>query len=393
MAVNVMLFFCLDYTVLFSVITALNCTPDFPYLTLYKSHLAILYTYKFIIDRIKYQILHSDHLFVVKCNQSVTCVNYSSAVRYKMRTKNLIELSGVAFSDSDKNTFRRRKFRWFYRLKFVLQALAYRSHFHKLQAAIKAPYLDLLLEQHPKYLQKIFRPYVDITNGTVERINLICEHYDFITEQLPEKTALTMYSSAQGLEVTRFLVGEQEYSVSLGYCAKNHKEGDLGLKLLDETGNVFYALTFSVSDNIGEGRTIIVGGLQGPKSSPEINERIKYFTKQHHGQRPKDMMIKMLTIIANVWDVKRLLLVNNKAHIYQCNRYKKKTVTSNYDAHWESLGAEKYNESLYELSPLEIRKNLEDIKRTKRAMYRKRYEWLDALAEEIARKLALSKVM
>jgi len=63
MAVNVMLFFCLDYTVLFSVITALNCTPDFPYLTLYKSHLAILYTYKFIIDRIKYQILHVDHLF------------------------------------------------------------------------------------------------------------------------------------------------------------------------------------------------------------------------------------------------------------------------------------------------------------------------------------------
>lgn len=100
-------------------------------------------------------------------------------------------------------------------------------------------------------------------------------------------------------------------------------------------------------------------------------------------------MVKILTIIANVWDVKLLFLVTNEGHIYSSKRYADDKIKTNYNSHWESLGATKYSKHLYQLDLLEVRKLPEDIKRSKRAMYRKRYEWLDVLMQGLSEKLAL----
>ncbi len=304
-----------------------------------------------------------------------------------MYSKSILELSKLTYPDSKANKFSPL---WRYRSKFVLRAMACYPYLRQLQREIEAPYLNLLLQQHLRFLEKPFRPYLHLGNGIARRTNLMIEHYRFMTQCLPEKTVLAIYGSGQGFEVTRFAVGEEEYSVTLCYYSPNHKEGDLCMKLLDQTGGIFYSVTFSIFDDAVADRTITVGGLQGPQSTPEIKGRIKDFTKKHHGQRPKDLMVKMLTIIANVWDVKLLLLVSNKGHIYGSKRYVNDKIKTNYDAHWESLGATKYDKNLYQLSTVDVRKLPEDIKRSKRAMYRKRYEWLDELTQEIAAKFALA---
>lgn len=304
-----------------------------------------------------------------------------------MYNKSLIELSHITYPDSSTNKFNPL---WKYRSKFVLRSLMYYPYFRKLQTGINPQFLELLLQQHLRFLEKPFRPYLHMGNGPAKRTKLMIEHYRFIAECLPEATAKGIYGSPQGLEISRFPVGEQEYHFSLCYFSPNHKEGDLCIKLLDQNDTIFYSITFSISDDEKTGRTITVGGLQGPKSTPEIKDQIKYFTKKHHGQRPKDLMIKILSIIANVWDVKQLLLVSNNGHIYKSKRYEKGKVKSDYDRHWESLNASRYNKNLYTLSLVEVRKAPEDVKRSKRAMYRQRYQWLDALTEELSHKLALT---
>jgi len=308
-----------------------------------------------------------------------------------MHSKSIRELSWLAYPDLIENQFSNvKKKPKNYRSKFVLRARIYYPYFRQFQQGIESRYLELLLKQDVRFLGKIFRPYLHLGNGIARRTKLVIGHYRFISQCLPAHTGLAIYEQSQGVEVTKFTVGEDEYRVTLGYYAPNHKEGDLCMKLLDQNGNLFYSITFSIFDDAVNGRTITVGGIQGPKSTPEINDKIKFFTKQHFGQRPKDLMVKILTIIANAWDVKLLLLVTNEAHMYSAKRYNSDDkIKTNYNGHWESLGATKYNKNLYQLDLLEVRKSPEDLKRSKRAMYRKRYEWLDELKQEIGVKLAL----
>lgn len=303
-----------------------------------------------------------------------------------MHSKNILELSRLTYPDSSESKFSKLRR---YRSKFVLRAMIYYPYFRQFKRGIEPPFLQLLFQQDLRFLEKPFRPYLHMGNGVTRRTKLIIGHYRFISRCLPEPTGRVIYDTRQGLELSRFIVGDDEYRVTLGYHAQNHKEGDLCMKLLDLNGDIFYSITFSIFDDAVTGRTITVGGLQGPKSTTVIKEQIKYFTKQHYGQRPKDLMVKMLNIIANIWDVKMLLLVSSKGHVYNSKRYIDGKIKTNYDGHWESLGAIKYNNNLYQLDLADVRKLPEDIKRSKRAMYRKRYEWLDELTQEISGKLAL----
>jgi len=100
-------------------------------------------------------------------------------------------------------------------------------------------------------------------------------------------------------------------------------------------------------------------------------------------------MVKILTIIANNWQVQNLYLVSNKGHTYNSMRYVNDKIKTDYDNHWLSLGAVPHDKRLFKMDTQEIRKQPEDLKRSKRAMYRKRYEWLDQLNIELSHRLAM----
>lgn len=133
----------------------------------------------------------------------------------------------------------------------------------------------------------------------------------------------------------------------------------------------------------------MIGGLQGPASSSENNLKIKALTKKLHGQRPKDLMIKIITLIANIWQVDTLLAVKSASHAYSVKRYSKGRIKTNYDKHWQALGGTEFDRHFYTLSLEDIRRNPEDISRPKRAMYRRRYEWLNTINEILQQKISL----
>lgn len=303
-----------------------------------------------------------------------------------MYNKSIVALSQQVYPDNETNQFK-KLFR--YRTKFIFRALACYPFFRKLQREIPATYLAMLTSMHLRFLEKPFRPYLHMGNGIAKRTQIMVDHYKFMTDNLPETTLKALYKSARGIDITSFVVGEDSYRVSLSYHAQNHKEGDLCLKLIDEQGATFYALTFSIFDDAKQGRTIVVGGLQGPASTDDVKLRIRHFTKLHFGQRPKDLMVKILTIIANIWQVENIYLVSNKGHTYNSARYVNDKIKTDYDKHWLSLGAEPHGKRLFKMDTQEVRKQPEDLKRSKRAMYRKRYEWLDALNIELCQRLAM----
>ncbi len=263
-----------------------------------------------------------------------------------------------------------------------------RSAVKKLQHGITTDMLELLLNQHHNFFEKPMKPYITVKGSPKKRAEFVVSHYQFVERCLPAETTHAIYQQQPGLELTRFEAKEEEYRLALMYDSRYQKEGDMTIKLLDSQDQPFYAVSFSIRDG-NNGRELAIGGIQGPESSPENKNKIKVLTKTLHGLRPKDLMIKMLTIIANVWDVDHILAVKNSAHIYRARRYHSNKVKADYDAHWKALGATDYNRDFYELKKEEIRKTPEEISRPKRAMYRRRYEWLDMMTENLEKQLHL----
>lgn len=277
---------------------------------------------------------------------------------------------------------------WSYRAKFILRATYYRKAFQLITSAINPPLLEALCKHCPRFVEKPFRPYIINDSSAIERAQFVVQHYQFVSEQLPSHISNEIYLNANGLTLFNFTVDEIDYSFQLVFHARYQKEGDMSLFLFNELDKNFYTLTFSIRDIEGQ-RQLVIGGLQGPASSPENNLKIKALTKTLHGQRPKDLMIKIITLIANIWQVDTLLAVKSGSHAYAAKRYSKGRVIANYDKHWEALGGTEFDQHFYALSLEDIRRNPEDISRPKRAMYRRRYEWLDTINDTLTQKVSL----
>ncbi|CEO39196.1 DUF535 domain-containing protein [Photobacterium kishitanii] len=277
---------------------------------------------------------------------------------------------------------------WSYRAKFVLRATYYHNAFQLISSSITPPLLKTLCKQCPRFLEKSFRPYIVNDSSAIERAQFVVQHYQFVSEKLPAHIRDEIYVNENGLTLFKFTVDEIDYSFKLVFHARYQKEGDMSLLLFNDIDKNFYTLTFSVRDIEGQ-RQLVIGGLQGPASSSENNLKIKALTKKLHGQRPKDLMIKIITLIANIWQVDTLLAVKSASHAYSVKRYSKGRIKTNYDKHWQALGGTEFDRHFYTLSLEDIRRNPEDISRPKRAMYRRRYEWLDTINEILQQKISL----
>lgn len=97
-------------------------------------------------------------------------------------------------------------------------------------------------------------------------------------------------------------------------------------------------------------------------------------------------MAELVLIVANVLGMDEVRGVSNKGHIYQALRYvgsKRKAVTFDYDDLWQEYGASKESTYFYQLPLQPPRKDPSSLKKTKRRLYTKRYQWLDEIRSDV----------
>lgn len=124
-----------------------------------------------------------------------------------------------------------------------------------------------------------------------------------------------------------------------------------------EDGN-FYTLSFTVG-HVDTGRCIMIGGLQGPRSSEENNAKSKTDSKTVRSAT-KSLMVSLLTLIAQVWEVNTILAVKTQSHTYAARRYSKGRIKTDYDALWQELGGIEYNRHFYALKVNDTRRDTEE---------------------------------
>jgi len=247
--------------------------------------------------------------------------------------------------------------------------------------------LKPILTNNPEILEKPLKPFLCVNWSNSERIKHITEHYQYINGIFGDNSKAVI--SSKGISILDFesLSGET-YRVQLYRGAS--REGGLGIRLVNDKDQSVYALACNISGTTT--KTMHIGMLQGPAEAIENRHAlIKELTKSVHGLRTKSLLVEMALMLSRILGVSEVKAISNKGHIYQAIRYigsKRNSVTFDYDGLWDELEATKIDPYMFGLSVFTPRKDPLTLKKTKRKMYTKRYQWLDDTEIEMTKNLA-----
>ena len=271
--------------------------------------------------------------------------------------------------DSARKTFNRGK--------FVLRSLLYRPQLSRVFELFQAEPLRALPAQHPELLDKPMRPYRFACSTVQQRVEMVEAHYRLLLARYP--ALIDPLYLGEGIELGRYPDGE--HRIVLRHDGTFRREAELALSIVNARGERLYSCAFSLAGSSTE-LALVIGSVQGPApgvSQPQ--QQVRALTKAGHGLRPKSLVVMMVLALAEAMGAARVSAVRMKAHIFQAKRYSKKKracLQADYDELWQEFGAISQDANFVRLQPV-VRKPLEEIAARKRAMYRRRYAWLDEL--------------
>lgn len=272
-----------------------------------------------------------------------------------------------------------------YRRKFMLRSLAAPFSTARLLASLaKQPRLMQMLKVQPGLPCRLHRPWLSVDMSRQQALEALNWHYQTMSNALPA-TLMNGYLSKQGVTLLT-LTGKDEQQFTIRLCADAFldKEGEATLAFCDHQNTVLAEMTFTLCQHEGK-TTLFIGGLQGAKSFVP-HELIQGATKACHGLFPKRLLVEAAMTLGTAFPVEQILAVSNATHIYRSWRYRKKKegkLLADYDSFWLSLGGEAQKSGHFQLPLAMARKPMEEIASKKRSEYRRRYELLDSLINQV----------
>lgn len=277
-----------------------------------------------------------------------------------------------------------------YRRKFIVRSLATPVSTGRLLASLaKQPRLMQMLEVQPGLPCRLHRPWLTVNMNRHNALDALNCHYQAMSRQLPA-TLLKGYLSKHGVTLLT-LTGKDDQRFTVRLCADAFldKEGEATLTFCDPQHTVLAEMTFTLCRFDGK-FTLFIGGLQGAKAHVP-HERIQKATKACHGLFPKRLLVEAAMTLGTAFAVEQIFAVSNATHIYRSWRYRKKKegkLLADYDSFWLSLGGQRREDGHFVLPLVMPRKPMEEIASKKRAEYRRRYDLLDSLIQQVTQALS-----
>ncbi|MDM5093790.1 VirK/YbjX family protein [Aeromonas rivipollensis] len=280
--------------------------------------------------------------------------------------------------DSARKTFNRGK--------FVLRSLLYRPQLNRVFELFQTEPLRALPAHYPELLDKPMRPYRFACSTVNQRVRMVEDHYRLLLARYPD--LIDPLYLGEGIELGRYPEGGCR--LVLRHDGTFRREAELALSIVNEQGERLYSCAFSLAGS-GERLTLMIGSMQGPEPAVEnAQDRVRELTKEGHGLRPKSLLVQLVLQLAQIMGAAEVLAVRKRAHVFQAKRYSSKqkaNLQADYDELWQEFDARDVDANFVALQA-QPRKPLEEIASKKRAMYRRRYEWLDLLVQEMTEQFA-----
>ena len=231
----------------------------------------------------------------------------------------------------------------------------------------------------PRLIHKIYRPYLSNRLDCQQRLGVLMSHYRFV---LQHGLAPAVSQAARApLQLARF-AGKSGtlYSIELRAVSAMEREGEMILQLRCGDALV-YSLAFSFMADLRRS-AVGIGCVQGPQGADGL-ELIRVATRDLHGLRPKNLMVRLVRQLGHDYGCQHLLLVGNDNRAVR-QSVRKGLVLADYDALWLELGAVRRADGDYQLPCSALQAPvMEEIPSKKRSEARKRHELLEAIIDAV----------
>ncbi|MFL6671657.1 MAG: DUF535 family protein [Massilia sp.] len=273
---------------------------------------------------------------------------------------------------------------WRELLKLKARALVHRRHTRRwLQLLNSHPAFSEYVQNWPRFLYKIYRPYLTNTLCMQGRLDALASHYQFIFQR---GLGQVVAQASRGGIVLASAGGKSgaSYQVRLRAVGTLEREGDLALQLCQGEA-VLYSVAFTFAWR-GESMAVSVGCIQGANSADAL-DAIRQATRELHGMRPKHLLVTLVRDLGHALGCRRLYLVSNANRVVR-GAMRQGRVRSDYDQLWLDLGATREPDGDYVLPCAALAEpDLDSIPSKKRAQARRRHEVVGRMARELTGRL------
>lgn len=250
---------------------------------------------------------------------------------------------------------------------------AYQAIFRFEKMVNQNPQWIELLNQTPRMAYPLLHTYLDQQfNTPAKKLNIFI--HDMYTMQNLAGGQFFQHFLAQKACILAKVNEDLYYQININQLDIN--EGLWSLSLCSHQHGTLYAASFGFLPN-GQ---FLISSLQGPRENGK--ERVKQLTKELHGLRPQHLTIAMLQLFATYAQHPNILGITQDRQVKLRWRLKKR-VSMNYDVFWQECGGVLNPEGYWQLDTSHRRKPETEIASKKRAMYRRRYEMLDSLENDV----------
>ena len=268
--------------------------------------------------------------------------------------------------------------------KFFLRGIATPRLTREWLQITGSPHLQLAVQNFPRLLSKLQRPYLHRNLAVSQRLMALKAHFSFLKDKIAASNLAEIYSRNGLLLKAIHLDDASNFSLRLFYRDVFEKEGELTVALCDQTGEgIIFAASFTVIASDKNDPVLFIGGLQSFKAET-TRELVVAITRGMHGLRPKGLLLFAVQQLVKIWGIKKIRAVSNDMSVFQDFRLKKKKVFADYDEFWIESGGTLDADGLFTLPAQFEPRPMADIKPNKRTLYKKRYAMLEEMAEKIA---------
>ena len=270
---------------------------------------------------------------------------------------------------------------------FCVRAMANRSRMRQIDAFF---HQDAVLQQVadvcPFVYEQPTRAFFYNKSTFEERAALVETHMGFLRDVLAEDVLLDLYRHKSVPLWHGAACMEKELASFLLFEPGQRKEGLLSV-IMAVNGTPLYQIIFWIEQQGGV-PTLVIGAMQGPNTE-DAQDFVREMTKRAHRFRTKNLILYMTQAVARALGIQRILAVSNAGYYANNHIRRDRKLKTDFGAFWEEAGGwQTEDKRFYELPLILPRKTMEEIPTRKRAVYRRRFAFLDEIDSEIAERVA-----
>ncbi len=234
----------------------------------------------------------------------------------------------------------------------------------------------------PFFYEQVTRYFFYKKSSFGDRFQIVENHFSYLENRFSNE-AIRKFYFERGLKLWEESYEDKNLSFLLTFDPGQRKEGLLSLVLKLDAIGLYQVIFWFAPDPADNSPVLWIGAIQGPNTENAL-DLIRQLTKHFHGYRTKNLILYAVQVMANVLGVSSIYAVSDKGYYANNHVRLDRKLKISLDEFWKEVdGVPADDKRFYKLPLTENRKSMEEIKSSKRSLYRKRFEALDSMREVI----------